>query len=175
MTPLVKELGMSQGNLSRWKYGNSPTADIVSAFAECLDVPTDYLLEVGLYKYLSEYPELKDQITENIILFFGNDLSVFERAWGKKIAELNEIEFAKALSTLVNRVDINAENHKMTIHYHDESKLRENEKKASPEQIGASLNELLANVSEKDLTPETARIVTSFLSSVLNNDVDSSS
>lgn len=46
VTKVVKELGMSTGNISKWKGGNKPKADSVSALAEHLGVSTDYLLGI---------------------------------------------------------------------------------------------------------------------------------
>lgn len=44
-TKLVTELGMSQGNLSKWKAGGAPKADTLAKIAERLDVSAAYLLE----------------------------------------------------------------------------------------------------------------------------------
>lgn len=41
---VVNELHMSRGNLSRWKNGNVPKGDTLSALAEYFGVSTDYLL-----------------------------------------------------------------------------------------------------------------------------------
>lgn len=44
LTNLVKELHMSTGNLSKWKNGNVPKSDTISALAEYFGVSTDYLM-----------------------------------------------------------------------------------------------------------------------------------
>ena len=41
---VIKELGMSRGNLSRWKNGSVPKGDTLSTLARYFDVSTDYLL-----------------------------------------------------------------------------------------------------------------------------------
>ena len=53
VTTVVKELGMSTGNISKWKNGNKPKADSVSALAEYLGVSTDYLLGIEEVKQKS--------------------------------------------------------------------------------------------------------------------------
>ena len=50
LTNLVKELGMSTGNLSRWKSGIVPKSDTVSALAEYFEVTSDYLLGIDREK-----------------------------------------------------------------------------------------------------------------------------
>ena len=45
ITTATTALGFSKGNLSRWRSGNSPTADVVLAFANHFGVTTDYLLK----------------------------------------------------------------------------------------------------------------------------------
>lgn len=44
LTNVVKELGMSTGNLSKWKSGIIPKSDTINALSEYFNVPTDYLL-----------------------------------------------------------------------------------------------------------------------------------
>lgn len=53
VTTVVKELGMSTENISKWKNGNKPKADSVSALAEYLGVSTDYLLGIEEVKQKS--------------------------------------------------------------------------------------------------------------------------
>ena len=43
-TVVVEILGMSRGNLSRWKNGGIPKGDTLSTLAEYFGVSTDYLL-----------------------------------------------------------------------------------------------------------------------------------
>lgn len=43
VTNLIKELGMSQGNLSRWKQGGVPKSDTLRQLAQYLNVSVDYL------------------------------------------------------------------------------------------------------------------------------------
>lgn len=49
-TALVKELGMSGGNLSKWKNGKIPKSDTISALAEYFGVSADYLLGIDSLK-----------------------------------------------------------------------------------------------------------------------------
>lgn len=42
-TIVLKELGMSTGNMSKWKGGTSPTVDVAVAIAHHLDVSLSYL------------------------------------------------------------------------------------------------------------------------------------
>ncbi len=48
-TTVLRELGFSTGNISKWKNGSVPNVDIALAFARHLGVSLDYLctLEVG--------------------------------------------------------------------------------------------------------------------------------
>lgn len=46
VTNLVKELGMSTGNISKWKGGNVPKSQTVSALAEYFGVSSDFLLGI---------------------------------------------------------------------------------------------------------------------------------
>lgn len=50
VTNVVKELGMSTGNISKWKSGKTPKSDTVSALSEYLGVSTDYLLGIDTLK-----------------------------------------------------------------------------------------------------------------------------
>lgn len=50
LTNVVKELHMSTGNLSKWKNGNVPKSDTISALAEYFGVSSDYLLGVESLK-----------------------------------------------------------------------------------------------------------------------------
>lgn len=44
LTKLIEELGMSNGNLSKWKGGNVPKGTTLSRIAKYFGVSTDYLL-----------------------------------------------------------------------------------------------------------------------------------
>lgn len=44
ITVLIDDLGMSSGNLSSWKKGNTPRASTIDKIAEYLGVSVDYLL-----------------------------------------------------------------------------------------------------------------------------------
>ena len=47
MTNVVIELGMSQGNLSRWKNGVEPRDSVVKKFADYFNVPKTYFFQDG--------------------------------------------------------------------------------------------------------------------------------
>ena len=44
LTPIIKKLGYSSGNITRWKNGTTPNGDVLLKFSEYFDVPIDYLL-----------------------------------------------------------------------------------------------------------------------------------
>jgi transcriptional regulator with XRE-family HTH domain len=44
LTELLKILGMSSGNLSKWKAGNAPKAPTVARIAKYFKVSSDYLM-----------------------------------------------------------------------------------------------------------------------------------
>ena len=73
LTPLIKELGMSQGNLSRWKNGGSPTADIVSALAEKLNVSADYLLGITDNPVPTDKKIASSVNTDEAIMIYARD------------------------------------------------------------------------------------------------------
>lgn len=54
VTALVEELGLSSGNLSKWKSGNNPRSATLLKLAEKLDVSVNYLLGID-----SEDPAVK--------------------------------------------------------------------------------------------------------------------
>lgn len=43
-THAVEALGLSRGNLSRWKHGATPSVEMLEAIADRYDVSIDYLL-----------------------------------------------------------------------------------------------------------------------------------
>ncbi|MGI5894256.1 MAG: helix-turn-helix domain-containing protein [Candidatus Merdivicinus sp.] len=47
VTNMVKELGLSSGNLSKWKNGGAPRSDTLQKIANYLGVSTDTLLKEG--------------------------------------------------------------------------------------------------------------------------------
>lgn len=46
LTNVISELGMSSGNLSKWKKGKVPKSDTIHALAEYFGVSSDYLLGI---------------------------------------------------------------------------------------------------------------------------------
>lgn len=57
ITNLTKELGISSGNISKWKSGGVPKGDTLLLFSDKLSVSVDYLL-TGKEK--SSKPDLSD-------------------------------------------------------------------------------------------------------------------
>lgn len=55
VTNMVKELGLSSGNLSKWKNGGAPRSDTLQRIADYLGVTTDTLL-----KGRDAQPEMSD-------------------------------------------------------------------------------------------------------------------
>lgn len=50
LTNVVKELGMSTGNLSKWSSGKIPRSKTLTALSEYFNVSTDYLLGIDALK-----------------------------------------------------------------------------------------------------------------------------
>ena len=44
VTPLLLNLGLSKGNISKWKNGTLPNGEILIKIADYLDCSVDYLL-----------------------------------------------------------------------------------------------------------------------------------
>lgn len=63
VTPLLKELNISTGNIGRWQKGGTVTSDTVVILAKRLGVTTDYLL-TGEHR-LSEAPDALKNITQS--------------------------------------------------------------------------------------------------------------
>lgn len=78
VTTVVKELGMSTGNISKWKNGNKPKADSVSALAEYLGVSTVWD-EPGDYFKITIAYNLTSLPTKTYRLQKGGTLSDLER------------------------------------------------------------------------------------------------
>ena len=53
-TPLITAIGLSKGNLSKWRNGTVPTGDILAKIADSLDCSVDYLLG------RTDYPEINN-------------------------------------------------------------------------------------------------------------------
>lgn len=53
-TPLITAIGLSKGNLSKWRNGTVPTGDILAKIADSLDCSVDYLLG------RTNYPEINN-------------------------------------------------------------------------------------------------------------------
>ena len=64
ITTLIKELGMSSGNLSKWKSGSTPKGQTLNAIARYFDVSTDYLLGISQNSRLTEDEELSEYLEE---------------------------------------------------------------------------------------------------------------
>lgn len=53
LTNVISELGMSGGNLSKWKNGTIPKSDTIHALSEYFNVSSDYLLGIDDLKQQS--------------------------------------------------------------------------------------------------------------------------
>ncbi len=71
VTPLLKELGISTGNIGRWQKGGSVTSDCVVTLAKRLNVTTDFLL-TGEHKIEGSGDPLPDatQAEVDMVLMF---------------------------------------------------------------------------------------------------------
>lgn len=48
LSKVMQEIGLSSGNLSKWKSGGMPRSDTLSKIADCLDVSVNDLLILSL-------------------------------------------------------------------------------------------------------------------------------
>lgn len=71
-TKFVTELGMSQGNLSKWKAGGVPKADTLAKIADRLDVSVSYLL--GQTSDIEKAPTPKTSVEAMYIAELANSL-----------------------------------------------------------------------------------------------------
>lgn len=71
LTNVVKELGMSTGNQSKWKNGVVPKSDILKKFAGYFNVSVDYLLGNTIYRTVDEaataFEITADRAVENLV------------------------------------------------------------------------------------------------------------
>lgn len=72
LTNLVTELGMSQGNLSKWKKGGMPKADTLARIAEKLGVSVSYL--VGESENIEKAPTPRTSVEAMYIAELANGL-----------------------------------------------------------------------------------------------------
>lgn len=76
LTNVVKELGMSTGNQSKWKRGAIPKSNVLKKFADYFNVSVDYLLGNTSDKMISPQPEKnKTEIPDmetTLLYFFSN-------------------------------------------------------------------------------------------------------
>lgn len=80
VTKLVEELGLSSGNLSKWKSGGKPRSDTLIKITERLGVPVAYFLNENdndeatkLYaRYLQLNPE-QQALVENLMRQFESN------------------------------------------------------------------------------------------------------
>lgn len=80
VTTFVEELGLSSGNLSKWKNGGKPRSDTIIKIAEKLGVSVNYLLgedsadpkELFYARYSSLTPENQKVIDDMITVLEKN-------------------------------------------------------------------------------------------------------
>ena len=80
VTKLVEELGLSSGNLSKWKSGGKPRSDTLVKIAEKLGVPVAYFLNESdndeatkLYARYSQLNPEQQALVENLMRQFENN------------------------------------------------------------------------------------------------------
>ena len=76
LTNVVKELGMSTGNQSKWKNGVTPRSNVLQKFADYFNVSVDYLLGNATSKIVNPNAE-KDEteipdLESTLLYFFEN-------------------------------------------------------------------------------------------------------
>jgi len=69
VTAMCDELGLSSGNLSKWKNGSTPGAKIIRKIAEYLNISVDYLLGNTEKKEISSETELTEAQRELLRAF----------------------------------------------------------------------------------------------------------
>lgn len=69
VTPIVIQLGISPGAISRWKNGATPKGEILNKFADYFGVSTDYLLGKTEKRQAPEGLTAKDMETLEKIKF----------------------------------------------------------------------------------------------------------
>ena len=69
LTPLLQKLGMSAGNIARWKNGTVPYGDSLTKLADYFGVSTDYLLGKTEKRQAPEGLTAKDMETLEKIKF----------------------------------------------------------------------------------------------------------
>lgn len=80
VTKLVEELGLSSGNLSKWKSGGKPRSDTLIKITERLGVPVAYFLNENdndeaakLYARYSQLNPEQQALVENLMRQFENN------------------------------------------------------------------------------------------------------
>ena len=80
VTKLVEELGLSSGNLTKWKSGGKPRSDTLIKITERLGVPVAYFLNENdndeatkLYARYSQLNPEQQALVENLMRQFENN------------------------------------------------------------------------------------------------------
>lgn len=106
-TVVVEILGMSRGNLSRWKKGGIPKGDTLSTLAEYFGVSTDYLLGTDTLKEKSvtllDDPELSLSADEKWFILKLRQLDKEGRTVveGTLVSEVRRVESMKGETVCV--------------------------------------------------------------------------
>ncbi|MBE6909524.1 MAG: helix-turn-helix transcriptional regulator [Ruminococcaceae bacterium] len=70
---LLSELGMSPGNLTRWKNGTVPDGNTLVKLAQYFDVSTDYLLGIDdIKRQLLDILDTPEGLTKRLVHYFSN-------------------------------------------------------------------------------------------------------
>lgn len=73
-TNVVKELGLSSGNMTNWKNGRIPKTEVINKISQYLEVPINFLLSDTPFK------EKTNTFADSDIrmFLFGNDINISE-------------------------------------------------------------------------------------------------
>ncbi len=63
---VANAIGISSATITKWKNGATPNSDFVTKVAEYFNVPTDYLLGNGIFKYWDNLLRRKAEVIEAI-------------------------------------------------------------------------------------------------------------
>lgn len=63
---VANAIGISSATITKWKNGAIPNSDFVTKIAEYFNIPTDFLLGNGIFKYWDDLLHRKSEIIEAI-------------------------------------------------------------------------------------------------------------
>ena len=91
----AKELGISQGSVGNWESGiREPNFQMIEKIADYFDVPIDYLLGHGIFRYSDKILASK----QDIIHYFEKKYAIFKEI---DLSKLNDIDFLRIMDLLI--------------------------------------------------------------------------